>query len=473
MLYEDRYRILGILLSSLIFYFPILYAGVFFADDIYRVNVESGGFIWEEQGRFLATLISYIYGGATNIVIDAFPLTWFINIVLFSLSVYLLYKKFSEQDKEIAIYISLLFIINPFFTYNLYYRFDSIGMNLAVSFVIFSFYIRDTKRNFPIKVLLLIISLNLYQSAINLFLTIYSFYLFFLYIRNNNRSNFLKNTALVILSYALASALYFVELKVLPMSSRSTLVNFDSSLIYIVLKNNLKAISPFIEFWSYYKWYIIPVIPFSLFGLLIKFRIKYALPLILCFFIFILSILGGLSLLKEGYYPPRVLNYFPFFLIIIFIGLYNLKLNTKYLIILPLFACFLFNYRVGNVMRIQNLFEQPIFYSISVDIHKYKNIRKFYVLGSSPLSNFTKNIIDHTPFNAYLSRLSWNSAFRINEYTSRKIVEEQWGDVHEKKLAEFAKLKSDNQLTLLKDNSPYYCLYKHKDVGYIDWGCNF
>lgn len=316
MLYEDRYRILGILLSSLIFYFPILYAGVFFADDIYRVNVESGGFIWEEQGRFLATLISYIYGGATNIVIDAFPLTWFINIVLFSLSVYLLYKKFSEQDKEIAIYISLLFIINPFFTYNLYYRFDSIGMNLAVSFVIFSFYIRDTKRNFPIKVLLLIISLNLYQSAINLFLTIYSFYLFFLYIRNNNRSNFLKNTALVILSYALASALYFVELKVLPMSSRSTLVNFDSSLIYIVLKNNLKAISPFIEFWSYYKWYIIPVIPFSLFGLLIKFRIKYALPLILCFFIFILSILGGLSLLKEGYYPPRVLNYFPFFLLL-------------------------------------------------------------------------------------------------------------------------------------------------------------
>ena len=89
------------------------------------------------------------------------------------------------------------------------------------------------------------------------------------------------------------------------------------------------------------------------------------------------------------------------------------------------------------------------------------------------VSNFTKNIIEHTPFNAYLCRLSWNSAFRINEYTSRKIVDEQWGDVHEKIRAEFAKLKADNQLTLLKDNSPYYCLYKHKNVGYIDWGCNF
>lgn len=54
-----------------------------------------------------------------------------------------------------------------------------------------------------------------------------------------------------------------------------------------------------------------------------------------------------------------------------------------------------------------------------------------------------------------------------------KIVDEQWGDVHEKIRAEFAKLKADNQLTLLKDNSPYYCLYKHKNVGYIDWGCNF
>lgn len=473
MLYEDRYKILGILLSSLTFYFPILYAGVFFADDIYRINVESGGFIWEEQGRFLATLISYIYGGATNIVIDAFPLTWFINIILLSLSAYLLYKKFSGQKKDIAIYISLLFIINPFFTYNLYYRFDSIGMNLAVSFVIFSFYIRDTKSNFPLKVLLLIISLNLYQSAINLYLTIYSFYLFFAYIRDNNKEEFLKNVTLVILSYSLASALYFVELKILPMSSRSTLVNFDSSLIYIVCKNNIKAISPFIEFWSYYKWYIIPVIPFSIIGLLIKFRFKYVLPLILCFFIFILSILGGLSLLKEGYYPPRVLNYFPFLLVIIFIGLFNLKLGSKYLILLPIFACFLFNYRVGNVMRIQNFFEQPIFYSISVDIHKYKDIGKFYVLGSSPLSNFTKNIIEHTPFNAYLCRLSWNSAFRINEYTSRKIVDEQWGDVHEKIRAEFAKLKADNQLTLLKDNSPYYCLYKHKNVGYIDWGCNF
>lgn len=473
MLYEDRYKILGIFLSSLTFYFPILYAGVFFADDIYRVNVESGGSIWEEQGRFLATLISYIYGGATNIVIDAFPLTWFINIILLSFSAYLVYRKFSEQTKDIAIYISLIFIINPFFTYNLYYRFDSIGMNLAVSFVIFSFYFKDNKRNFPLKVLLLIISLNLYQSAINLFLTIYSFYLFFVYVRNNNRLDFLRKVVLVILSYALASALYFVELKILPMSSRSALVNFDASLIYNVLKNNIIAISPFIEFWSYYKWYIIPILPFSFIGLLIKFRFKYLIPLILCFFIFILSILGGLSLLKEGYYPQRVLNYFPFVLIIIFIGLYNLKLNFKYFIFLPIFACFLFNYRVGNVMRIQNLFEQPIFYSISVDIHKYKDIRKFYVLGSSPLSNFTKNIIDHTPFNAYLCRLSWNSAFRINEYTSRKIVEEQWGDVHEKKLAEFAKLKTDNQLTLLKDNSPYYCLYKHKDVGYIDWSCNF
>lgn len=473
MLYEDRYKILGILLSSLTFYFPILYAGVFFADDIYRINVESGGFIWEEQGRFLATLVSYIYGGATNIVIDAFPLTWFINIILLSLSSYLIYKKFSEQNINIAIYISLIFIINPFFTYNLYYRFDSIGMNLAVSCVIFSFYIRDTKRNFPLKVLLLILSLNLYQSAINLFLTIYSFYLFYAYIRNEDRSTFLKNTAFVILTYALASSLYFVELKILPMSSRSTLVNFNSSLIYIILKNNIKAISPFIEFWSFYKWYIIPIMPLALIGLLIKLRFKHIVPLILCLFIFILSILGGLSLLKEGYYPPRVLNYFPFFLIIIFIGLFNLKFNSKYLIFLPIAACFLFNYRVGNVMRIQNIFEQPIFYSVSVDIYKYKDIRKFYTLGSSPLSNFTKNIIDHTPFNAYLSRLSWNSAFRINEYTSRKIVEEQWGDVHEKKLIEFEKLKNDNKLTLLKDNSPYYCLYKHNDVGFIDWGCKF
>lgn len=469
---DTKFKLLIIPLICSLFYFPILYAGVFFADDIYRINVPSGGFNWEWHGRFLATLIAYIYSGTTNMVVDAYPLTWFINTFLFSFSIYLVYLKINNEAGASATWISVLLLINPFFTYNLFYRFDSIGMTLAITFAILAFYAPDSKNYFWIKVILLLISLNFYQSGINLFLSIYALFFFLSISKESNIRDFLKKYIFVILVYVSASILYYIELKILPMSNRSALIPLDKYLLPTIINNHIKALKPFIEFWSYYKWYIVPILPFSLVGLLTFIKKKTFIFIFLCLLLFCFSILGGLCLIKENaYYNNRVLNYFPFFIIFLYLGLNKLGDKFKYLIFLPVLACFLFNFRVGNVHRIQNLSEQPIFYSVSVDIYSHPEIKKFYVLGGVPISSFAKNLIKHTPFRAYLYRSSWNSAFRINEYVSRNIVENQWGDVHAKMQKKFKTLRNNNELELIKRNYPFYCIYKNNDIGYIDWGC--
>lgn len=469
---DDKYKFLIIALLCALFYFPILYAGVFFRDDIYRISVESGGFIWHHYGRFLATLIAYIYSGTTSIVIDAFPLTWFINIFLLSFSMLLVYKKFKPQTGNLAIWISALLLINPFFTANLLYRFDSIGMNLAINFAIIAFYIPDTKKHFLVKVFLLVISLNFYQSGINFFLSIYALFLFLSLAKTDNARNFFKIFFYVIFIYAIASILYYIEIKIFTTTNRAELLPLDGYLFIDIIRNNIKALTPFLVFWSYYKWYIIPILPFSIFGLFFFFNKRTLFFSFLCLSLLFISILGGLAFIKDDYiYSNRVLNYFPFIIIFLFMGLNKLGNKFKYLVFIPIFACFIFNYRVGNILRIQNLFEQPLFYAVSVDIYSHPEIKNFYVIGSSPISNFAKNLAKQTPFNGYLSRLAWRSAFRINEYTSKKIVKEQWGSVYRKAIKQFEMLKKDNELELIKNSYPFYCLYKNKDTGFIDWQC--
>lgn len=469
---EMKGRLLIIPLICSIFYFPILYAGVFFLDDIYRINVQGGGFAWEGQGRFLASVIAYIYSGTTKIVIDAYPFTWFLNIFLLSFSSYLIYVKLSQVSDNLASWISVLLLINPFFTYNLLYRFDSTGMTFAITFAVFAFFVPENNKYFFGKAVLLLISLNFYQPGCNIFLSLYAL-LLFLSISKTNTSNFLKIFLYAILVYGIATIIYYIELKLFTTTGRARIFSLDKHLFIRILNSNIKAISPFIEFWRYYKWYILPIIPFSIIGLLAYFKKKTFLFLFLSFLLFAMSILGGMSILRESNYfdQGRVLNYFPFIIVFLFLGLNKLGIKFKYLVFLPVLACFLFNFRVGNVLRIQNLYEQPIFYSVSNDIYKLPEIKKFYVLGGVPISSFAKNLVQHTPFGAYLNRISWNSAFRINEYTSRELVEDQWIDLHSKIIKQFRMLKNTNELELVKYNKPFYCIYKHNDIGFIDWGC--
>ena len=65
------------------FYYPVIYAGSLYADDVFRVF--QGSYGWSGLGRFFANDIAILYSGMNGDILDISPLTWFLCIGLIGL----------------------------------------------------------------------------------------------------------------------------------------------------------------------------------------------------------------------------------------------------------------------------------------------------------------------------------------------------------------------------------------------------
>lgn len=85
---------LGILVVfAFFFYFPLLYAESFYADDIVRISATHGSFFWQQLGRFFAEWTAYLYSGNATVVLDPFPLGLILSIFLLSIGSFLICRK--------------------------------------------------------------------------------------------------------------------------------------------------------------------------------------------------------------------------------------------------------------------------------------------------------------------------------------------------------------------------------------------
>lgn len=65
-----------LLIVSLAFYYPVIYAGSLYADDVFRVF--QGSYGWSGLGRFFANYIARLYSDMNGDILDISPLTWFL-----------------------------------------------------------------------------------------------------------------------------------------------------------------------------------------------------------------------------------------------------------------------------------------------------------------------------------------------------------------------------------------------------------
>ena len=460
---------------SLIFFYPIIYGSGFHEDDISRIN--KGAYDWDMIGRYFAEDIAQFYSFYSDRIIDITPLNWFVCIFLVAFSSYLLFLKFKKENFIYAMPLSVVFIFNPFLIENVLFRYDSIGMILALTFVVLAFSLPRNKVFLFLSTLCLLISLNFYQAFVNLFLGLIGIDILLASLRGEKNKQISICFVQSIIIFLVANTLYLLELKIIGnnTASRGELLPLSSDSLSLIFTNLMNSYQPFFEFWKPWSIFIVALIPIALFApvkmLLLK-RVSMVFWLLLCSVIIFSSSLGGLALLSKQFIAARGLAYFPILLMFIAILIIFVHKNFKWLMVSPLFICLVFSYRVGNLQKIQSDYARPVYAILATHIGELKNIKKFYSLGELRASPFVKDIRANTPFGGFLFRGSWQTIGRIWEYTDHRLVEFEWDHQTHKTRKRFEELSSSNTLALLKDNTPFYKIYSYKDIGYIIWEKN-
>lgn len=463
------------ILISLLFFYPILYAHAIYADDLYRLK--TGQFLWLADGRPLAYLIAKIYTLTHTYIIDPTPFNWIFAITVIGVSAKIIYIYFESKYKESSFLLASIFIINPFFIQNMLYRFDSIGMSLAILFCISSFCVK--REFFILRILLLLICINFYQPASNLFLGLMAIEIVLMFHCKYHTKIIRQSIISNLVIFIFASVIYLFEkaLFLHVTSGRTSILDISWSLPYNLLKNYIHAFEPFLSFWEINFIFILPALILmiiSLFKIMFYDRnMRLIVGFIIALLFIIISSLGGMVLLKYqlDFFQVRVYMYFPIVVMFIYlITKYSFSNLAKMVLIPILFVCFIFSARVGNIQQLQTEFEKPIFYGLTVDIYSIENkykIEKFYSLGQVPYSAFVSNELSSTPFYGYMTRYEGDTKTRLLEYGNNK-VSLKFQDSPESQRAIFDKKK--HELLLVVDK-PYYDLYidKKSHEGWVIW----
>lgn len=457
-------------LVSFIFYFPILFGSPYHADDVSRAI--SGMYGWGGLGRYLADYVAVAYSLGNSKIIDPMPFGFILNTFFIGLSSYLVYTKLSRDYSDDSMVVPLLFLINPFFVENLLYRFDSTGMVLALFFAVLSFSIRSGGYSLFFKILLLVVSLNIYQTFSNVYIGLIALELIYLCQKKAGGRVFLKFAAHNALIFIAANFIYAIEFIYLGMNGRGDMISLDVNAPVVFINNIAGGMLPFYNFWSYSSAYILITLPFlaaSLIWIIFKKEYLLLVAVLLSVALVALSSLGGAALLKAQFVQPRGLAYFPIVLMIATKIIMFLRCRFYLVVCVPVLACFIFVSRVGNIHAIQEDFEKPILAMATTDLYNLnrQGVDSFYSIGSLPLSRYVKNIISATPFNGLINRGGWNTTGRLHEY-GNQYVKLEWSEQASKSKAYFIEKRDGMNLSI--DRRPFYRIYTENNSGWILWG---
>lgn len=469
--------VIYLILISLVFFYPVLYAHAIYADDLYRLK--TGQYLWLADGRPLAYLVAKIYTLTNTYVIDPTPFNWIFAIIAIGLSAKLIYLYFQDNYKESSFLLASIFIINPFFIQNMLYRFDSIGMSLAIFFCVLSFSIKQ--KFFFTRVFLLFVCINFYQPASNLFLGLIAIDTLMMFHCKYHYDGLKKRLLGGIGVFFIATLFYFFEKKLFlhVTPGRSDMLGLSMWLPYELFKNYINAFAPFFLFWKMNFIFILPAIILMIVSLFKNALFDKDIRLLggytLGFVIIFVSSLGFMAFLtyQIDFFQVRIYMYFPIIIMFIYIVCNGCFSRLAKIILIPIiFVCLIFSARVGNIQQLQSEFEKPIFYSLTEDIYtidKSYSLDKIYSLGQVPYSAFVANALSSTPFYGYMTRYEGDTKTRLLEYGNEK-VQLKFQDSPESLRATFEEQKKMKEILLVLDK-PYYNVYVNSKLhqGWIIW----
>ena len=172
---------------NLLWVWALLSPNIYYFDDNYRA---AGGYYnWGGDFRPFADWLYYILGLGRRFT-DLTPLPQIFALVFLYYTYYSYVKKYSDEKINITILLTFLPIVwSPFLLSNLYFRYDSIFMMLAVLLSVLAIFDVDNKKYFR-AIILIFIACGFYQPAIVAYICTA---LFLVYnIRDNEKNKMLK-----------------------------------------------------------------------------------------------------------------------------------------------------------------------------------------------------------------------------------------------------------------------------------------
>ncbi|UDM05741.1 glucosyltransferase domain-containing protein [Halomonas sp. NyZ770] len=402
-------RNLLIFVPCLLFAMPIIFSGVFYRDDYWRVV--TGENFWGWAGRQGADQIAHVLS-LSKFHVDSYPLGYILSIVFICYVLFIISKHYAIKKDYAILSLSFLFV-SPFFLQNLAYRFDAPQMVLGVALSILAFYRSNGKSaNTMVSALLLVLALCLYQPVVNIFLGLVAANFCFL-IKKFYRDRFVMyvwDVAVFVLGYVLY---YFFQVLINGGVARSGTVNSTEllgslmdvfvyvyeisaslfvgySLYFYGLFFLLSIFCMFLLYWDFVKSHL------SVRKKVLASLVLLSMPVLLFF-----SATGPSFVLEEGVTDVRVLvgfaSVFMFFAIPI---LKKMPFHMSTVVaLLPVYIAIVLSFQFANATKAQRIFEDRILSNVSYDLSfSDTDFGDVYVAGVMPTAPMAKVIVEKQPF---------------------------------------------------------------------------
>lgn len=463
---------------SFIFIYPLLHFGVYFRDDLDRSV--TGFYGWSYLGRPLADFVAAFLSSSDNKLLDIFPYNLIICCALLALACLHLKRMLVSYNARCPAFIASLIIFNPFMLQNLAYKYDSVGMTLALllSVLSYTFSHSNQKISILIKISFGVAALSLYQPCVNFYLGMMSIESALIFSKSKYK---FENYLLIMLKKGLVFvtfyAVYFLTIARFygANNKRSQTISLDSD-GYTSILTSFSRLNNLIEQFMHGQvvtYFYLPATLLIIAAIVILAKNKAILfsksmILICTALIFYISLLGPTILLKNAPVFSRTLVSFPCLLVISTIIYTTYFDKLKFATLLPVITIVSFSSQFANAIHEQREQENMVLNMVTYDLLNLPNIKEIKTFGSINYSERSELIASERPLvNQSLSRASeFLATFQLQ---NKGLIGVSVGYGIEKKnglmLEEFIR---ENIKPIIKNSE--YSIYVKNDIAIVVFG---
>ncbi|GAB3001841.1 glucosyltransferase domain-containing protein [Psychrosphaera aestuarii] len=456
--------LLLVLAIFLLWGLPVITGNIYHQDDIYRAV--TGNYDWYGLGRPAAQEASRVLSGSGFVLLDVAPLTQIVSLVLLAYASLQLSKFIHrEYDQKILLTATVLFL-NPYFLYNLYYRFDAIGMALAVFLVTASFTIFPQSR---FKVLfsigLLFGALSSYQPVVNMFIALVGLEVVLL-LNSEKKKQVYKVLALRAFTFVGAYVSYFltIGLVVGSRTERSSIVPLNQE-GFVKAWNNIENFVLYAAKLYSMPAFLVGLLLVTLVGFALTWRSipKSANTLIvvgITLLIITMSMFGPLFILNGTlvHFRTQPSTMALFALILVAFVCYRSSLDK--LALIPILIVTSISYQIGSAYNAQYKYDQALIDNIAHEVSKLpQNFEQVIVTGKSETALFAINAMSENVLipSFVIPATSWQLDGRLMAAGIDKITF-LWGGDKRKLVKEFKAERCSSAQLILR--SKHFNIYE-------------
>lgn len=467
--YIKKYKYHLFIAINLLWIWALISPNIYYFDDNYRA---AGGFYnWGGDFRPFSDWLYYILGMGRNFT-DLTPLPQLFALGFIYYTYFLYIKKFSAEKITIPVLLTFLPIVwSPFLLSNLYFRYDSIFMLLAVLLSVLAAFNVDNNKNFR-AVVLLFVACGFYQPAIVAYVCTALFFVYF--IKNDDKNKmfnlWLKQSLTYFIIFLSGIALYYFTIMKFTTDYNFYSATHSQMSIQNLIPNIIKVIqevgvifkgdtgSIFFAIFSYLILInlIFLVKKFSYLGVIIFFTIQLG---------FIFSATGVNLLLETPYFWYRTLIFYGFYISYLLLSsLYFFKLENfkKYSYTILFFVSFYFlsiALSASSAQKNKKQFESNLMINIIEDVYNsnYNANQKIIFYGEYNPYIIHQIFLKYPVLEGVISDPIYYT-YKLQNYFPYQVNSKRFRNNYEK--YNYFK-KNKNSYILLKD-SMFYKFYKNE-----------